>query len=72
MIVVNAGGVRNSNTGHKCGTIISANTGQLPPIGVEFDEYVHGHDCNHKGRYGYCFNINAVEIGCRRFKSVLR
>nr|DAN04098.1 MAG TPA: SH3-like domain protein [Caudoviricetes sp.] len=55
VIVVNAGGVRNSNTGHKCGTIISANTGQLPPIGVEFDEYVHGHDCNHKGRYGYCW-----------------
>lgn len=57
VMVVNARDIISSKIKHKCGTIISADTGQLPPIGVEFDEYVYGHDCNHRGRYGYCWYV---------------
>ena len=36
----------------KIGTIVEIDCGL---VGVEFDEWIHGHGCNHAGKIGYCW-----------------
>lgn len=48
----------------KIGTIIDIDCGL---IGVEFDEWVHGHGCHHKGKIGYCWwceELDLVKVVC--------
>ena len=49
---------------NKIGTIIEIDCGL---IGVEFDEWIHGHGCNHKGKIGYCWwceESDLVKVVC--------
>lgn len=49
---------------NKIGTIIEIDCGL---IGVEFDEWIHGHGCTHKGKIGYCWwcsESDLVKVVC--------
>ena len=35
-------------------------------IGVEFDEYINGHDCSGKGKNGYCWNVDFLAHNLRK------
>ncbi len=41
------------------GTVIFIRGGDTS---VEFDKYIDGHDCNGKGKDGYCWNCEDYEI----------
>lgn len=38
----------------ECGTVIGYGPGA---VAVQFDRFVHGHDCCNMGKYGYCWYV---------------
>ena len=43
----------------KIGTIVEIDCGL---IGVEFDEWINGHGCTHKGKIGYCWWCEELDL----------
>lgn len=46
---------------NKKGTVVKARANNSY-VGIEFDEYVDGHECGGAGEEGYCWNIQIKDI----------
>ena len=46
----------------RTGKIITIAKSNILPIGVEFDDYIKGHDCGGKGKKGHCRWVKIDEI----------
>ncbi len=45
----------------ECGTVIGYGLSHTA-VAVQFDRFVHGHDCGQMGKYGYCWYISEENL----------
>ena len=59
--VIVDGRVDGKTFNHHRGMVVDISDGQ-PSIGVLFEEYIGGHNCNFHGEQGYCWYVNRKNI----------
>lgn len=52
--IVALGDIDGQDMTGRTGTIVCVDNGRGYKYGIQFDEHIHGHDCNGHGEFGYC------------------